>query len=116
LIEQISSGYIGFVYHNNQTGLKQKFRFSLQHYRASQGEDNYTDSANNPEGAYEFKPKRYERFQFPYGNISTRDDDDIKYFAGSVIYQYEFMINGSAIVNDTDTMKAMIRVRHSKYT
>lgn len=56
------SEYLEFVYQNKQTDLKQTFRFSLQYYKASQGDDNYTDAANNPAGAYEFKPKRYEQF------------------------------------------------------
>ena len=38
-----------------------------------------------------------------------------KEFVGTVLRQMEFVIDGPAIFNDTDTMKAVIRVTTSRH-
>lgn len=60
-----------FEYSDKETGLMQRFGVSIQYYKASQGNDGYTDSSNCAEGAYEFKPARYQRFQYPYSQIQS---------------------------------------------
>ncbi len=55
------------VDYSEENSFVQKFGLSLGYYAASQGKDDYKDSNNDPEGAYLFKPDRWQRNQIPFG-------------------------------------------------
>lgn len=99
-----------FEYSDKKTGLMQRFGVSIRYYKASQGNDGYKDSSNCAEGAYEFKPARYERFQYLYSQIQGKRTSA---FEGEVLNQHEFIFDAST--NETDTYKAVLRVTMSPY-
>lgn len=98
--------------YSDKSGLEQRFGVSIQYYKASQGNDGYTDSSNCAEGAYEFKPARYERFQYPYSQLQSGLSST---FNGSVLTQQEFVFDAPSGDNDIDSYKAVLRVAMSPF-
>jgi len=86
--------------------LNQTFAFDLQYYAASQGKDGYTDSSNCAEGAYLFKPDRYQRWQYPYSRLDSTHAEE----AGQYISQWTFKF-----VNKLDGQFAIVKVKFSPY-
>lgn len=74
--------------------LNQTFAFDLQYYAASQGKDGYNDSSNCAEGAYLFKPDRYQRWQYPYSRLDSTHIEEVGQYIEQWTFRFSSKLHG----------------------
>lgn len=89
--------------------LEQTFAVNIGFYASSNGTDKYVNGSNSADGAYLFKPARYQEFQYQYAQRSVKLIDH-QYSQATDVHQWTFDFH-----NKNLTESGILKVSFSPY-